>query len=232
MSERSIYSKASTPSLVDIALHRIKNAEDIERAGRKFDPLFEYHYFDRNRALHNFYANQQGKTIGTCAHESKMYAAQLVLSGKHKHKDVQLIAQTMRKQRAKRVILRQLAVASFLSMIFGYFFLCFAPRSFAWSATAACSCSRFINSLSRSTSFCLACSISSASVASSCSIELVCACLSYLREEKKTKKQRKKERKKKKKCEIKIINLTNQFKSAHIKTNMTVQPCSNMWKIK
>ena len=87
--------EASTPSLVDIALHRIKNAEDIERAGRKFDPLFEYHYFDRNRALHNFYANQQGKTIGTCAHESKMYAAQLVLSGKHKHKDVQLIAQTM-----------------------------------------------------------------------------------------------------------------------------------------
>ena len=29
--------EASTPSLVDIALHRIKNAEDIERACRKFD---------------------------------------------------------------------------------------------------------------------------------------------------------------------------------------------------
>jgi len=87
--------QTSSQSLVQIAVHRIENAQDIERERRKLDPLFEYHYFDRNRALHNFYANQQGKTIGTCAHESKMYAAQLVLSGKHKHKDVQLIAQTM-----------------------------------------------------------------------------------------------------------------------------------------
>ena len=87
--------QTSSQSLVQIAVHRIENAEDIEREGRKLDPLFEYHYFDRNRALHNFHATQQGLAIGTCAYESKMYAARLVLSGKHKHKDVQLIEQKM-----------------------------------------------------------------------------------------------------------------------------------------
>jgi hypothetical protein len=87
--------QTSSQSLVQIAVHRIENAQDIERERRKLDPLFEYHYFDRNKALCIAYATQQGLAIGTCVNETKMYAAKLVLSGKHKHKDVQLIEQTM-----------------------------------------------------------------------------------------------------------------------------------------
>ena len=87
--------QSTSNAIVEMAVHRIKHAKDIERERRKLDPLFEYYYFDKNKALCMAYATQQGLAIGTCVHETKMYAAKLVLSGKHKHKDVQLVEQTM-----------------------------------------------------------------------------------------------------------------------------------------
>ena len=37
--------QSTSNAIVEMAVHRIKHAKDIERERRKLDPLFEYYYF-------------------------------------------------------------------------------------------------------------------------------------------------------------------------------------------
>ena len=86
--------------LVWQSIYNINNNEKIQSHMRKLDPSALYYCFDRNKAIRTAFgtqnrANGMGSGNGTCVRDNSMYAARLIVDGKFKCNEIQLIAQTL-----------------------------------------------------------------------------------------------------------------------------------------